>query len=128
MALQIPVFVDSKHLAAADLRTHQFKFVKLTANGIELCAALTDKPFGILQNAPNAGEPAEVMRIGVSKAIAGGTIAIGAAVGTSATGLAAAKTLGTDTTHFNVGVADEAGVVNDIISVAVNCLSAGRAS
>ncbi len=128
MAYEIPVLVDSKHRAFADLSTHQYKFVKLTANGIELCAAVTDKPFGVLQNAPTAGQAAEVMRVGLTKLIAGGTIAIGAAIGTGATALAAAKTLGTDTTHFNVGVADEAAVVNDIFTAAINCLNAGRAS
>ena len=128
MAYEIPVLVDSKHLAYADLSTHQFKFVKLTSNGIELCAAATDKPFGVLQNAPIANEAAEVLRIGVSKVKAGGTIAIGAAVGPNASGLAVAKVLGTDTTNFVAGHADEAAVSGDIISVGINCVNAGRAA
>lgn len=127
MAYEIPVLVDSKHLAYADLSTHQFKFVKLTSNGIELCSAATDKPFGVLQNAPIAGEAAEVMRLGVTKVKSGGTIAIGALVGTSATGLADSKTPGTDITEYAVGVADVAAVVTDIMTLGINCLSPGRA-
>ncbi len=127
MAFEIPVLVDSKHRAYADLSTHQYKFVKLTANGIELVAALTDKPFGVLQNAPVAGESAQVMRLGLTKVISGGTIAINAAVGTSAAGLAVSKTLGTDVTHFVAGDADEAAVANDIFTLGINCLAPGRA-
>ena len=127
MAFEIPVLVDSKHRAFADLSTHQYKFVKLTSNGIELVSALTDKPFGVLQNAPTAGQAAEVMRLGLTKVISGGTIAVGAAVGTSAAGLALSKTLGTDITHFVAGVADEASVINDIFTLGINCLAPGRA-
>ena len=128
MAFEIPVLVDSRYrCAVASLAAHQFKFVKLTTNGIELCAAVTDKPWGVLQNAPIIGENAEVMRVGVSKVKSGGTIAVSDAIGTDAAGLAAKKTLGTDLTHFVAGVADEAAVVTDILTVAINCLNIGRA-
>lgn len=129
MAYEIPVLVDSKHrCAVASLAAKQFFYVKLTASGIELCAAATDRPFGILQNAPIIGEAAEVMRLGVSKVVAGGTIAIGALVGTDAAGKADSKTVTTDATEYIVGTADEAAVVNDIFTVSVNCLSPGRAA
>lgn len=128
MALEIPVLVDSKHLAYADLSAKQYFFVKLTSNGIELCAGATDRPFGVLQNAPIAGEPAEVMRLGVSKVKAGGTIAIGALIGTDANGKGDSKTVATDATEYAVGVADEAAVSNDIFTAGINCLNPNRAA
>jgi hypothetical protein len=128
MAIEIPVLVDSRYRAFADLSAKQFYFVKLTANGIELCAAATDKPWGVLQNDPTAGQPAEVMRIGVTKLISGGTIPISSAIGTDANGKAAAKVLGTDTTNFVAGVNDEAAVASDIFTAAVNCINIGRAA
>ncbi len=126
MAVEIPLFVDSRFRAYVSLATKQFYFVKLTSNGIELCAAATDKPFGVLQNAPAAGENAEVMRIGVSKIKSGGTIAIGASIGTNANGEGASKAPGTDTTNYLAGVADEAAVSGDLFSGAINCLNIGR--
>lgn len=128
MATQKPIYIESKNSAFADLRTKQYHWVKLTANGVELCSAATDKPYGILQNTPNAGESAQVMRLGVSKAVCGGNVAISAQIGTDANGKTAAKVAGTDTTNYVAGAADEAGVANDIISVAVNTLNVHRAA
>lgn len=126
MAYEIPVLVDSKHLAYASLATKQYFFVKLTSNGIELCSGATDIPFGVLQNAPAAGEAAEVMRLGVSKVVSGGTIAIGALIGTDSAGKADSKTAGTDTTNYTAGVADAAAADGDIFTAGINCLSPGR--
>jgi Uncharacterized conserved protein (DUF2190) len=128
MAFELPVLVDSSHRAYASLATKQFFFVKLSSNGIELCSGATDKPFGVLQNAPAAGEAAEVMRLGISKVKAGGTIAIGAHVGTDGNGKADSKTVTTDATEYVVGTADEAAVDGDIFTVGINCLSPARAA
>lgn len=126
MATQIPVLVDSSKRAYVSLATKQFFFVKLTSNGIELCSAATDIPWGVLQNAPAAGENAEVMRLGVTKVKTGGIIAAGALVGTDGDGKADSKTAGTDTTNYVVGVADETSASGDIITLGINCLSPAR--
>src|SRR5436190_7694730 len=77
--------------AAADLRTHQYKFVKLDASGnIILCSAAGERPLGILQNKPNTGENAVVRSIGVSKVVCSGAIATPNQIATDANGLAKA--------------------------------------
>jgi len=116
-------------VAGADLSSAQYKFVKLNASGQAiLCAAVTDKPIGVLQNAPLSGQEAEVTVIGGTKVVLGGSVAEGAAVGTSAAGAGVALTFGTDTTKFVVGQALTEGASAEIITVVVNCASAGRAA
>ena len=130
MAYEKPLFLHSRR-AAADLTTHQYKYVKLDANGdVILCAAATDVPYGILQNAPNTDQDAEVMLVGISKLVSGGVIAVGALVGTDANGKGDSKTAGTDTTEYTVGryIGNAAAAANDIITVTVNTLSPGRAA
>lgn len=47
--------------AAADLRTQQYRGVKISGSRtIGAIVASTDKPIGILQNKPNIGEPCEI--------------------------------------------------------------------
>jgi hypothetical protein len=128
MAFEQPVILDSTKNAYADLSDKQYFFVKETSNGIELCSAATDKPCGVLQNQPKQGEPAQVMRLGISKVKAGGNIAVGASIGTDANGKAAAKTPGTDTTHYIVGSAIDSASADDVITAAINCLNASRAA
>ncbi len=121
-------------VAGADLSSAQFKFVKLNASGQAiLCAAATDKPIGVLQNAPTSGQEAsgqeaEVTVIGGTKVVLGGSVAEGAAVGTSSAGAGVALAFGTDTTKFVVGQALTEGSSAEIITVVVNCASAGRAA
>lgn len=129
MATENPIYVDSSKSAYADLSTKQYFLVKETANGIELCAAVTDKPCGILQNDPKAGESAQVMRLGKSKLVAGAAIAIGDQIGTDAAGKGAAKVVGTNTTHYVVGSACEAAAnANEIITVVIDCMNIHRAA
>lgn len=65
--------------AAADLSSKQFFIVELTANVHEcdLAIAAGQEGYGILQNIPESGEAGTVAVDGVSKVIAGGTVAIG---------------------------------------------------
>lgn len=128
MAIENPIFIESRFRAFADLSTKQYYFVKLTANGIEIISANTDKPFGVLQNNPTAGQPAEVMRLGVTKVISTGVIAVGATIGVDSGGKAESKTLGTSTTQFNAGNADEAAAANDIFTASINCINPSRCS
>ena len=86
MAYEIPGLKVSL-TAGEDLSSHQFKFVKLSAdNTVSLCSATTDNPIGILQNKPGSLGVAEVMLNGVSKLVAGGSLAYDTMVGTDASG------------------------------------------
>lgn len=81
--------VDISLKAAADLRTHQYKFVKLDGSGnVVLCSAAGERPLGILQNKPNTGETAVVRIVGVSKIVCAAAIATPNQVATDAAGLA----------------------------------------
>jgi hypothetical protein len=74
--------------AAADLSSYQYRAVKQDSSGnAALCSVDGEKAMGLLQNDPDAaGKAASIMVQGASKAVAGGTIAYWAAVGTDATG------------------------------------------
>jgi len=69
--------------AAADLSSYQYHFVKLDANkAVAVCTAITDKVYGVLQNAPSAaGEEARVKVLGESKVCANAAVALNAFVG-----------------------------------------------
>ncbi|MGA1628381.1 MAG: hypothetical protein ACO330_06150, partial [Aquiluna sp.] len=67
MAYELPGQVAT-FTAAADLSAKQYYFVKITAdNTVNVCAAVTDIPIGVLQIAPASGEAASVMLYGISK-------------------------------------------------------------
>ena len=77
--------------AGGDLSADQWKFVTLAADGqIDLHAAATDMPTGVLLNNPDAaGKAAEVAVGGIVKVEASAAITVGANVTTTAAGLAA---------------------------------------
>ena len=130
MAWEIP-YGKATYRAHADLRLCQFHYVKFTAatnDEVELCSAATDIPCGILQNAPNTGEPAEVMHIGISKVRvgAGGAIAAGNLVGTDAAGHCDPKIAGVDVTEYIVGQCIEGAAANAIGTVTINGLNPCR--
>jgi hypothetical protein len=116
------------HTAGGDLSGSQYRFVKLAANKtVVVCTALTDKPIGVLQNKPTSGQAAEVVMSGATKLVAGADLALGALVGTAADGRAAAKTPGTDVTHYIVGnVLEENTAAGGIVTAQINCVSAAR--
>jgi hypothetical protein len=139
MAFEInPYAVKFTAATTVDLSAAQYKFVNLTTSltantpGVAAVSAATDRPVGILQNAPKVrtGEydEAEITVSGISKVVAGGTIAAGASVGTNASGAAVAVVAGTDTTKFILGTALTGGASGDIITVIVSCGAAARAA
>jgi len=80
---------DLSFKAAADLRTNQYNFVKLDANGnVILAAAAGERVIGILQNKPNLNETAVVRPVGMSKVVASAAITACDPIGTTATGTA----------------------------------------
>lgn len=79
MAWEIKGFTPGGLKAAADLSTKQFYGVKITANNqVNIITADGEPGFGILQNTPASGEAAEVMKMGISKAIVNSSTAVSA--------------------------------------------------
>jgi hypothetical protein len=103
MATEIALFQDS-FKAENDLSSNQFKCVELSAEDqVDTCDGTTDFVLGVLQNKPLAGEAAEVMIYGVTKAVSDGTtpISVGDPLGVDTSGrvvkitaAAGAKSLG----------------------------------
>ena len=103
----------------SDSRTYQDRFVKLVSDGVELYDTVADKPFGVLQNRPKEGYPATISLGGVMRVRAGGTIAVGDAIGSDATGKAIKQTT---SGRYAIGVALEAGVANQMVQILVRDL------
>lgn len=129
MSYEIPGFKLGVLVAGESLAAKQYHFVKINSSGaIVACSAITDRPIGILQNAPASGAECEIMVSGVSKLVADGTIDEGNAIGTSADGQGDAIAPGTDTTVYNVGQALESAAAGELFAVLFNCANAGRAT
>lgn len=116
--------------ASADLSTHQYKFVKISGvQTVTVCAAATDRPIGVLQNAPASGQAAEICVVGISKVSSDAALARDVLIGTSADGQADAKTPGTDTTEYVCGVVLIAtGAANDLATCLIDCMAPHRAA
>jgi len=99
--------------AAADLRTHQYKFVEVNADGAVALVGDDGHADGVLLNDPNTGEAAIVGIAGVLKVKCGANVTRGANVASGANG--AAKN--TDTNALILGTALETGANGRIISM-----------
>lgn len=102
-------------LAGADLSTTgQYRFVEQSSAGtITVCNAAGENALGVLQNNPASGQAATLAIGGVTKVIAGATIAIGDQIATTATGAAAVATNG----QVILGEALSGGASGAIISM-----------
>ena len=121
MAYEIPGFDIGTFTASADLSTKQYYFVKLSsATQVTVCAAVTDKPIGVLQNNPESGEQAIVRCLGISKVSADATLAAGDVLGTAADGQAQPISLGSETTVHVCGQAIEAGSAGEDLTAFIN--------
>lgn len=111
--------------ASADLSAKQFYFVKMSGEKtVTVCAGVTDKPIGVLQNNPVSGGAATVCAIGVTKVSGDADLGYGDSIGTSADGQAAAYTV-SDTTKYIVGqVVAGNGAAGGLITAFVACPSA----
>lgn len=113
MAYEVPGHQNTL-LAAADLRSSQFRAVVVNSSGRAALAGAAARDVGILQNTPNIGEAGTIMWDGVSKVVAAAAIAAGALVATNASGQALTAT----TTQPSFGVArTAAGGANEVIAV-----------
>lgn len=126
-----PYAIKITLVAAADLSTKQYAFVRIDSNGkAAACTAVTDRPIGVLQNAPTSGQEAEITVAGGSKVVAGTVVAAGNVLSITAAGLALPVTAGTAVaTQWVLGTAlTPAAAANGVITAVVNCSSAARAS
>lgn len=120
--------IDVSLEAGGDLSAKQFYFVKLNSSGQAIvCAATTDIPIGVVQNAPASGGTALVRLCGVSKVNSDADLTKGNLVGTAADGQAAAYVNGTDTTKYIVGhVLEDSAAAGGLSTIAFSCLSPNR--
>jgi len=126
MAYEGPQIKSPGLTASADNTANQYKFVKLSGEKtVTVCSAATDLPFGVLQNAPDSGEEAEVTSIGVTKLIGTADLNYGDRIGTSSGGHAVAKSAGT--VDYIVGeVINGNGGAGGYITAFVNCVGAAK--
>lgn len=117
-------------VAGADLSGAQYTFVKLNSSGQAVaCAAVTDIPVGVLQNAPLSGQECEVLVSGGTKIKAAASATLPALIGTNASGLAQAIVAGTATTVYTAGQYLTApGAANEIATAVIDCTAPGRAA
>lgn len=117
-------------VAAEDLSSAQYKFVKVNTSGqAALCSGATDKPIGVLQNNPVSGAEASVTVVGGTKIVSSASIDEGVLIGTNSAGKADAKVPGTDTTEYVVGqVILAAGADGEILTAVINCSNPHRAA
>jgi hypothetical protein len=130
MAYEISAYaVKVTLVAAADLSSKQYTFVTIDSDGKAAAASgATDSPIGVLQNAPTAGQEAEVLIVGGTKIVTGAGLDEGAKIGTGATGKAVVLAV-TDTTKYVVGTMLTATAADGNIGTAViNCANATRAN
>lgn len=129
MATEVPTLVLS-YAAGEDLSSDQYKAVKFSASKtVVACAAVTDVPCGILQNAPGNAGTAVVMHLGRSKVNSDEALTIGALIGTAADGQLGIKVPGTDTTHYVIGqVSQTSGEASALASALIDGMAPHRAA
>jgi hypothetical protein len=121
--------VKVSRVAGEDLSAKQYHFVELdngdgTAKAVN---AATDRPFGVLQNAPTAGQIAEITIVGGTKVEAGGSASVGQPLFSSASATAVTLAFGTTgSAAYVVGTFVENAAAGAITSAVIDCASAGR--
>jgi len=123
MAWEAPGYKLPGCTAAADYRTTgQYLFVKITADDIVTkCSVAGERAVGVLQNAPNTGQEAEIVVNGVTKVVAGELLAAGDIVGTDSSGRAQkieATATGADLGAWALGqVVEGAGAAGELVTI-----------
>lgn len=121
--------VKVSRVAGEDLSAAQYKFVELD-NGdgtVKVVNAATDRPFGVLQNAPTSGQIAEITVVGGTKVECGGTASVGQPLFANSSGLAVTLAFGTTgSAAYVVGTFVEDAANGEISSAVINCANAGR--
>lgn len=91
--------------AGENLSAFQFMAVTLESDGqVDAYNAITDVPFGVLQNKPDtAGKAAEIVYSGLTKVEFGATVATGAQISFDSSAKAVTFVKDTDSTTFSAG-------------------------
>jgi len=112
--------------ASASLTTSQYLFVKMSGEKtVTVCAAATDLPIGVLQNAPASGAEAEVCVSGVTKIIGTADLNYNDIIGTSSGGHAVAKTAGS--ADYIVGrVINGNGGAGGYVTAVIDCVAPAK--
>ncbi len=123
MATQLPLFTLPGFEAGADMTDDQFKFVTISeAEKVETVSVAGDTPLGVLQNAPKAGESAQIMQAGITKVIAGsGDISAGEYVVMNSDGTAedAGTTASEEVVGIGIDGADDGNIASILLFGAV---------
>jgi len=108
--------------AGADLSTKQFHLMKLDSSARAVAAAAaSDELIGVLQDKPSAAnQAAAVAYSGKSKVAIGDTVSIGDKLYSDGNGKGIPFATAAGDTDWIIGIALEAGVNGDIISVQLN--------
>ena len=121
--------VKATLVAGADLSAKQYHFVKID-NGTGKAVAVngaTDRPFGVLQNNPTADQEAEILVVGGTKIVAGGTASAGQPLFPSASGNAVTLAFGsTGSAAYAVGTFVTDGSASATTTAVIDCANAGR--
>ena len=116
MARMSPYVFDESFTAAADLSALQYRVVKLTAaDTMNVVAAATDVPLGILLDVPTSGDVGMVRLLGWCDAYAKGqstNIAVNDPVGSDASGFIVKKATAGD---MCIGYAMDACTVDSVL-------------
>jgi hypothetical protein len=121
--------VKTTFTAGEDLSAKQFHFVKIDNGDGDVVAvsAATDRPIGVLQNAPTAGQAAEVTIVGGTKVECGGSASFGQPLFSSASATAVTLAFGTTASAaFSVGTFIESAAAGAIAAAVIDCASAAR--
>lgn len=104
--------------AGADLSAKQFTFVTIAADGdVEANTTAGALVPGVLQNKPLENQEASVAYGGVSKVVAGDTVAAGDFVRSNTAGKAVANAGAAAPGYFTRGIALTGGAADELISV-----------
>ena len=99
-------------VAGADLSASQHRFVKVNASGYAVLAGAGENAAGVLANDPTSGQAGTVDVGGVTKVVAGATVALGAEVESDANAAAITQSAGEA-----LGIALSGGAAGELISV-----------
>lgn len=125
MAFEKDLFTIPGALAAADLSSNQFYFVKknTTNNQYALCDTDGEVIHGVLQNKPSAaGNAAEVRTSGITKITAGEALTAGNHVGTDSAGKAKiieTTNTGADVGDYVIGVVEEGAASGALATITI---------
>lgn len=129
-------FIDEECQVAGDLSSYQYYFVTYSTAAsdgsavVVVCTAETDKPYGVLQDKPDAsGKKCRVRRFGETLVSSDEVLAINDCIGTQDDGQAQVLAIGTDTTVYMAGTVTRAsGAANGYARALINCVNPPRAS